>query len=173
MSLENLLSQLKDQTKAPPVESWDPDYCGEIDLVIKQDGTWFYNGTPFKRMNMVKLFASVIKREGNDYFLVTPVEKIKITVEHYPFLITQWQWQDESKSSMVVSTNLDDTFVLGATHPLEIDHDENLIVTVRRNLQAIVHRNVYYQWVEEAQVNDDESALVLSSDNITFTLGQL
>ncbi|QOL26177.1 DUF1285 domain-containing protein [Thalassotalea sp. LPB0316] len=173
MSLENLLNQLKNQQSLPPVESWDPDYCGEIDLVIKSDGAWFYQGTPFKRMNMVKLFASVIKKEADEYFLVTPVEKIKIKVELYPFLITQWSWQDESKSQMLLSTNLDDTFILGQEHPLTIDHDGNLVVNVRRNLQALVHRNVYYQWVEEAQVSDDEKSLVLHSDDQTFVLGDL
>ena len=173
MSLDSLLAQLASQSSMPPVEQWDPDYCGEIDLVIKRDGTWFYQGTPFKRMNMVKLFASVIKKEEHDYFLVTPVEKIKIRVEQYPFVITQWQWQDDSQQDMVLSTNLDDTFLLDAEHPLTVDKDANLTVTVRRNLQAIVHRNVYYQWIEEAKTSEDNTSLVIHSNGLPFVLGQL
>lgn len=173
MSLESLISQLKNQSSMPPVESWNPDYCGEIDLVIKHDGTWFYQGTPFKRLNMVKLFASVIKKENDEYFLVTPVEKIKITVEQYPFVISQWQWEDEKQSRIVVSTNLDDTFYLDEDHPLTTDNQGNLVVTVRRNLQAIVHRNVYYQWIEEGQENEDGTALCLKSADQTFVLGNL
>ena len=173
MSLDSLLAQLSSQSSMPPVEEWDPDYCGEIDLIIKKDGTWFYQGTPFKRMNMVKLFASVIKKEEQDYFLVTPVEKIKINVEHYPFVITQWQWRDENQNDMVLSTNLGDTFLLDAEHPLTIDNDDNLIVTVRRNLHAIVHRNVYYQWIEEAKTSQDKTSLVIHSNGQSFVLGQL
>ena len=175
MSLDKLSEQLNStpSKKMPPVELWDPPYCGEIDLVIKADGSWFYNGTIFKRIALVKLFASVLKREYNEYFLVTPVEKVKITVEDAPFLLTQWHWLDDSKTTMVASTNLDDNLEINSEHPVVINANDELYVTVRRNLPAKVHRNVYYQWVNIAQEQPTANGteLVISSAGYTFSLG--
>ena len=96
MSLEAISAQIKAQgDKTPPVELWDPEYCGEMDLQIKANGDWFYAGTTFKRPALVKLLSSVLKKEQDEYFLVTPVEKIKITVDDVPFVLTQWRWQDD------------------------------------------------------------------------------
>ncbi|GAA6204873.1 MULTISPECIES: DUF1285 domain-containing protein [Thalassotalea] len=177
MSLDKLSEQLKSNAtqKMPPVELWDPPYCGEIDLQIKADGQWFHNGTAFKRMSLVKLFASVLKKEADEYFLVTPVEKVKITVEDAPLLITQWIWLDDEQTVMQLTTNLDDTFILSKEHPLTISDDGGLYVTVRRNLMAKVHRNVYYQWVNFAQEVDQENevALAITSDSEQFILGYL
>jgi len=173
--LEKLTQQLSssEKQKLPPVELWDPPYCGEIDLCIKADGSWYYNGTIFKRQSLVKLFASVLKKEGEDYFLVTPVEKVKITVEDAPFVLTQWQWLDNDRSLMQVKTNLDDEFILDNDHPVLIDENDNIYVIVRRNLLAKVHRNVYYQWVDLAKLRntDKGTELVFSSAEETFCLG--
>ncbi|MGB1263837.1 MAG: DUF1285 domain-containing protein [Cognaticolwellia sp.] len=180
MSLEKISAQISasqsgDGKKMPPVELWDPPFCGDIEIEIKADGSWFYNGTIFKRLPLVKLFASVLKKEADKYFLVTPVEKVGIKVEDAPFVLTQWHWLDEQKTQMQVSTNLDDSFVLSAEHPLELSADGGLYVTVRRNLQAKVHRNVYYQWVDLAQEQPSSSGteLVFFSAEQKFTLGQL
>jgi hypothetical protein len=191
MSLENLSAQLgndlsgtdgKKKKALPPVELWDPPYCGEIDLQIKADGSWFYNGSVFKRLSLVQLFASVLKRELNentdDYFLVTPVEKVKISVEDVPFVLTQWQWLDDSGSNqpvMQVTTSLGDEFILDRQHPLTISDNGSLYVTVRRNLLAKVHRNVYYQWVDLAkEVKTEEgTALMFFSAEQGFILGLL
>lgn len=175
MSLEKISQQISSSNnhQGPPVELWDPPYCGEIDLVIKADGSWFYNGTIFKRQSLVKLFASVLKKEQQDYYLVTPVEKVKITVEDAPFLLTKWHWQDDNRTSMKVATNLGDEFVLDSTHPLTISDDQGLYVVVRRNLVAKVHRNVYYQWADIAIEKKiaDKSALIFTSNNQEFVLG--
>ena len=180
MSLNKISAQISDvqhgdTKKMPPVELWDPPFCGDIDLEIKSDGSWFYNGTIFKRLSLVKLFASVLKKEGEKYFLVTPVEKVGIVVEDAPFLITQWQWLDEQKTQMQVTSNLDDSFILNAEHPLEITDDGGLYVTVRRNLPAKVHRNVYYQWVDlsHEEKTEDGTALVFFSAEHRFILGKL
>lgn len=180
MSLENLSSQLSKSSnnqsaKVPPVELWDPPFCGDIDLQIKADGTWFYNGTPFKRMALVKLFASVLKKENDDYFLVTPVEKVGITVEDQPFILTQWHWADDSKKVMVVRTNLDDEFELNADHSLSVTDDGALNIRVRRNLVAKVHRNVYYQWVDIARevTQNGYLELVIQSGDYVMSLGRL
>lgn len=180
MSLDKISQQLgvlshDNKSKIPPVELWDPPYCGEIDIVIKADGSWFYNGTIIKRLPLVKLFASVLKKEGDYYFLVTPVEKVKITVEEAPFVLTQWEWQDLKQTNMVVSTSVDDEFILDKEHPLIIDNVGNMLVTVRRDLAAKVHRNVYYQWVELAKEVETEKGteMMFSSADTNFSLGLL
>ena len=174
MSLEKISAQIKAQgKKIPPVELWDPDYCGEMDLQIKANGDWYYTGTIFKRPALVKLLSSVLKKEANDYFLVTPVEKIKISVEDAPFVLTQWHWQDEKKTTMIVSNNVGDEFNVDETHPITENADGKLYITVRRNLLAKVHRNVYYQWIDLAQeeVTEKGTELVFYSDKNRFCLG--
>jgi len=176
MSLEKISEQLKlSGAKIPPVEQWDPDYCGEIDLHIKANGDWFYAGTIFKRPALVKLLASVIKKEADDYFLVTPVEKIKISVEDAPFVLTQWHWQDEQQTTMVVSNNVGDEFILDAEHPVSQNSAGELYVTVRRNLCAKVHRNVYYQWVDLASTKQTSlgTEVMFTSAGYSVSLGIL
>ncbi len=180
MSLDKISAQISNskgtnENKLPPIELWNPPFCGDIDLQIKADGSWFYNGTVFKRLSLVKLFASVLKKEDESYFLVTPVEKVGIVVEDAPFLITQWQWLDAEQSCMQVTTNLDDEFILDANHPLSLDKAGNLYITVRRNLTAKVHRNVYYQWVDLAkeESNENGTELFFCSAEQRFVLGAL
>jgi hypothetical protein len=182
MSLDKLSAQLTSSNKSlPPVESWNPPYCGEIDIHIKANGDWFYAGTIFKRLPLVKMFASVLIKEvtkiGSEYieayFLVTPVEKVKIKVDDAPFMLTQWCWLDENKTNMQVSTNLGDEFILNAEHPLMVNENGDLYVTVRRNLLAKVHRNVYYQWAEIAKEKQTKNGteLVFESGEHQFSLG--
>jgi len=178
MSLDKISAQLSGSTKSlPPVESWNPPYCGEIDIHIKANGDWFHEGSAFKRLPLVKMFASVLIKEVNneldEYFLVTPVEKVKIQVDDAPFVLTQWHWLDEKETVMRVSTNLEDEFILDEEHPLIVNEKGDLYVMVRRNLLAKVHRNVYYQWADIAQdqqtINGTE--LVFSSAGCQFVLG--
>jgi len=181
MSLENISTQLNKQKKdkqgkslgLPPVDQWNPPYCGEINLQIKSNGDWFYEGTIFKRLALVKLLASVLKLESDEFFLVTPVEKIKITVDDAPFVLTQWHWQDEGQTTMVVANNVGDEFILDANHPITINKSGELYVTVRRNLLAKVHRNIYYQWIDLATEFSTEKGteLIFTSANCQFSLG--
>ena len=174
MSLTTISAQIKAHgKKIPPVELWDPEYCGEMDLQIKANGDWYYTGSIFKRPALVKLLSSVLKKEANDYFLVTPVEKIKISVEDAPFVLTQWLWQDETKTIMRVSNNVGDEFSLDETHPITLNAKGELYVTVRRNLLAKVHRNVYYQWIDLATEVKTENGteLMFVSANCQFSLG--
>lgn len=185
MSLEKISAQLTSLTseqgqKIPPVERWNPPYCGEMDLVIKADGSWFYHGTVFKRLPLVKLLASVLicevnEKAADEYFLVTPVEKIKISVEDAPLILTQWQWHNDQANTMVVATNLDDEFLLTKDHPMTVAADGCLYVTVRRNLLAKVHRNVYYQWIDLAKEHKTAQGvdLVFKSAGEQFSLGRI
>lgn len=180
-SLTQLSAHFDIKSKSlPPVEQWNPPYCGEIDLQIKANGDWYYGGSIFKRLSLVKMFASVLIREisvdkGDEYFLVTPVEKVKINVEEQPFVLTQWQWIDEKKTIMQVSTNLDDEFILNDQHTLTLDDKDNLIVNVRRNLFAKVHRNVYYQWADLAKekVTNSGTEMIFVSAGKEFSLGHV
>ena len=177
MSLEKISQQLANsESKLPPVELWDPPYCGEMDMVIKADGRWFHEGLEIKRLKLVRLFSTVLKKEGDSYFLVTPVEKIKITVENKPFCITNWHWiTDESPTVMQLTTNLGDSILLDEDHPLTLNADGELSVIVRRNLPASIHRNVFYQWAEIAELKtskDQKSQqLVITSAGLNHVLG--
>jgi hypothetical protein len=147
MSLNKVVAQLsKLHDKLPPVELWDPPYCGQMDMVIKANGDWFYQGGKIDRIRLVKLFASVLKKEKDQYYLVTPVEKIKILVENTPFIITNWQWIDNCETpTMQLTTNLDDIIILDEINSLLLKENSELNLMVRRNLPATIHRNVFYQ----------------------------
>src|SRR5690554_5157122 len=150
MKLDQLLASLE-QRKQAPTEHWNPPYCGEIPLHIDAEGQWHYQNSPIKRMPLVRLFASVLVHEGSDYFLVTPAEKVKISVEDAPFIIVTWQQlKDVSPSLIQLTTNLDEQFALSQQHPLTI-RDGKLYVDCGRGMAAKVHRNVVYQWADIAK----------------------
>ena len=138
----------------PPVHLWDPAYCGEIDIRIAADGTWFYLGTPIRRPALVKLFASILKREGERYFLVTPVEKCGIVVDDAPFMAVELQVDDrEAGRQLCLRTNVDDWVACGARHPLRFEPETATgglkpYVHIRRNLWAKVTRAVFYDLVD-------------------------
>jgi hypothetical protein len=144
----------------PPVHLWDPPYCGEIDMRIASDGTWFYQKTPIGRPALVRLFASVLKREGNRYFLVTPVEKCGITVEDAPFLATQLHVDGEGAGRILCfSTNVGDDVPCGADHPLRFEPEIGTgglkpYLHVRRDLWAKVTRALFYDLVELGEERD-------------------
>ena len=177
MDLTQLQSQLAtQQNKVPPVEKWNPEFCGDIDIQIKHDGSWFYMGTPIGRKPLVKLFSGVLKKEQETYYLVTPVEKVGIQVEDVPFVITQWQKQDQL---LIFTTQTDDSVVVSESNPVKLMRDKKTdallpYVNIRRNLWARLHQNVYYQLIEIAQTVafDGGHRLELSSGEYSFDLGQ-
>ena len=161
----------------PPVDKWNPDFCGDIDIQIKHDGTWFYMGTPIGRKALVKLFASVLKREDDDYFLVTPAEKVGIQVEDSPFIITQWQ-KESGKLALTTNTGFD--LVVSSENPIHIFIDKKTgaylpYALVRKNLWGRLHQNVFYQLAElgEEREIDGKCHLMLNSGDYRFTLGEL
>jgi hypothetical protein len=170
--------QITSQNAAlPPVDKWNPDFCGDIDIQIKHDGSWFYMGTPIGRKPLVKLFASVLKREDEHYFLVTPVEKVGIQVEDVPFIITQWQNED---NKLVLTTSTGHDLIVSSENPVQIFADKKTgallpYALVRRNLWARLHQNVFYQLAElgEEQALDGKRHLMLDSGDYHFSLGEL
>jgi hypothetical protein len=152
----------------PPVHLWNPPYCGEIDMRIAADGTWFYQKTPIGRAALVKLFASVLKREGDRYFLVTPVEKCGITVDEAPFLAVELEVGEadataESAGGRLLRfrTNVDDWVTAGRDHPLRFEPETATgglkpFLHVRRDLWAKVTRALFYDLVELGEERDVE-----------------
>lgn len=163
----------------PPVEKWNPEHCGEIDIVIKRDGTWFHEGTPIGRARLVRLFSTVLRREGDDYFLVTPVEKMQITVEDAPFVAVLMRREGEGKSQkLVFTTNVGDEVAAGPDHPIDFRKapetgDGAPYVEVRAGLEARVARSVFYELVElgETREIDGEETFGVASDGVFFSFG--
>ncbi|WP_088329321.1 DUF1285 domain-containing protein [Lacimicrobium sp. SS2-24] len=178
MKLEDLQAQLAAQAqKSAPVEDWNPPFCGELDMVIRHNGQWDYMGTPIGREALVRLFASVLKKEQDRYYLVTPVEKVAITVEDVPFIITNWQRKEEK---LVFTSNLGDQFIVGKEHPVVLETDKvtgDLLpyALVRRNLFGRLHQNLFYQLVDQGrpQRQGNEDHLMIKSGDYQFSLGVL
>ncbi|KFG67540.1 DUF1285 domain-containing protein [Microvirga sp. BSC39] len=131
----------------PPVERWNPAYCGELDMRIAADGTWHYMGSPINRPALVKLFATVLRKDPERYVLVTPVERVGITVEDAPFLAVEMAVEGEGESRQIAfRTNVDDLVQVGPDHPLRFEQDANggikPYVKVRGELWALVTRSL-------------------------------
>ena len=152
-----------------PVHLWDPPYCGEMDLEILPDGRWMHEGSPIGRPEMVRLFASVLKREGDRFFLVTPVEKLGIRVADAPFLAVD---AEIAQDAITFTTNLGDTVVAGPDNPIRVEQRDGAprpYVHVRGGLDALIDRKTFYRLVEAARPGDD-GRLVLRSSGATFLL---
>lgn len=138
----------------PPVHLWNPPYCGDLDIRIARDGRWWYLGTPIGREELVKLFASVLKLEDGKHYLVTPVEKIGITVDDAPFVAVDFTATGEGRDQTIAfRTNVGDETVAGEANPIRVATDPETgepapYVHVRRGLEALIDRKSYYRLVE-------------------------
>jgi hypothetical protein len=144
----------------PPVETWNPPFCGDIEMKVAADGTWFYQKTPIGRPALVKLFASILKREDDSYFLVTPVEKVGIVVEDAPFLAVEMTVDRATPDQALrFRTNVDDIVDAGPGHALRFEPETDTgglrpYLHVRRNLWAKVTRALFYDLVELGEERD-------------------
>ncbi len=165
----------------PPVHLWEPEHCNELDIVIKRDGTWFYENSPIGRERLVRLFSTVLRKDkdGRTY-LVTPVEKVGITVEDAPFVAVEMNAEgDGDKQVLTFRTNVGDTVEAGPETPLRFDFEGNEsnggeqlkpYVLVRGRLEALLARSVMYELVEhgeEIEV-DGETMFALRSNGAVF-----
>ena len=138
----------------PPVHLWNPPFCGDLDLRIARDGTWFYLGTPIGRPELVRLFSTILRKDGNDYFLVTPVEKVGIIVDDAPFVAVDFEIEESGEHQrLVFETNVGDFVVAGFDHPIRVDRDAETgepspYVLIRANLEALIDRKSFYRLVE-------------------------
>jgi len=138
----------------PPVHLWNPPFCGDLDIRIAKDGSWSYLGSPINRFELVKLFSSILKKEDGKYYLVTPVEKVGITVEDAPFIAVDFEISGEGKAQMIrFVTQVEDEVVADIDHPVRVSHDAdtgepNPYVLVRSGLEARIDRKSFYRLVD-------------------------
>lgn len=178
--LGRLLAEASQNPKrgAPPLEKWNPAYCGEMDLRIDAAGEWFHEGTRMTRQSLVDLFATVLWREDQRYFLKTPVEKIGITVEDVPLLVVSMDQvtDDDGLTWLYCQTKTGDTVRIDAEHPIEIrdyQGEQRPYVRIRRNLDALIHRNAFYHLLELGQWSEDGMQVQLGSGSHVFCLNAL
>ncbi len=152
---EGLMSQVRTASRKgpPPVHLWNPDFCGDIDIRIARDGTWFYLGTPIGRAPLVKLFSSILRREGDAYFLVTPVEKVGIKVDDAPLLAVDFTATGSGRDQILhFVTRTEDEVDADADHQLSFrigpDGEPSPYIHVRAGLNALIDRKSFYRLVE-------------------------
>jgi uncharacterized protein len=154
----------------PPVHLWNPTYRGEIDIVIRRDGSWWHEGAPITRAALVRLFSTILRRDPDGYWLVTPVEMLKIRVEDAPFLAGRL---DAAPDALSFTTNVGDTVEAGPDHPIRVetaaDGEPRPYVHVRGGLEALITRPVFYELVEMAETRD--ATLGVISRGAWFPLG--
>ena len=147
-----------------PVHLWNPPFCGDLDMEIRRDGTWFYLGTPIGRPALVRLFSSILKREGDAYFLVTPAEKVGIRVEDAPFVAVDVEAEGEGRERrLTFRTQVDDEVTAGPDHPIRVVRDPATgepapYVLVRANLEALIDRKTFYRLVDLGTHEEHEGA---------------
>jgi hypothetical protein len=183
-SLDHLTAAARDAAAAsasgkglPPVHLWNPPFCGDLDMRIASDGTWFYLGTPIGRPALVRLFSTILKREDGKHFLVTPVEKVGIRVDDAPFLAVEMaKDQDERGRLLRFRTNVDDWVACDAEHRLRFETaaDGGLMpyLHVRADLWAKVTRALYYDLVDigEERVVDGRALFGIVSGGEFFAM---
>ncbi len=178
------LRKIKSRGPAP-VHLWDPPFCGDMDMVIARDGTWVHEGQPIRRPAMVKLFASVLKLEDDgDYYLVTPVEKVRIQVQDCPFVALEMEVEGEGEGrqqNLTFTTNAGEVVTAGAEHPIRIGvnpetAEPHPVVHVRSGLNALINRAVFYRLVDLMEPRKTQSGQLLTgiySDGEFFTFDAL
>ncbi|WP_267434536.1 DUF1285 domain-containing protein [Sphingomonas sp. GM_Shp_1] len=173
LSLAEIVQAMEAQ-KLPPVSQWNPSHCGDSEMRIARDGTWFHQGSPITRPAMVRLFSTILRREPDGrHVLVTPVEKLDIAVEDAPFVAVTVKAEGEGRDGrLVFQLNTGDLVAAGPAHPLRVVQGEDgprPYLLVRDGLEALIARPVYYELAERALVGDDQVPGVWS-DGVFFPL---
>ncbi len=159
----------------PPVHLWNPEFCGDIDMRIRRDGSWDYMGSPISRPAMVKLFSTILRHDDDGkYYLVTPVEKVGIRVDDAPFVAVELQKEGDGRDQILhFRTNVDDVVTLDKDHPLRIQFADNgepsPYILVRDRLEALISRAVYYELAGMVEEMDDQYGVWSAGD--FFPLG--
>jgi hypothetical protein len=162
----------------PPVEEWNPAYCGELDLVIRRDGLWIHEGTPIGRAPLVRLFSTVLRKEGDRHYLVTPAEKLGIKVEDAPFLAVLMRVEDRGPAqSLIFTTNVGDEVTAGPGHAIEYRASADgraPYIHVRAGLEAKIARSVFYDLVALGETRDigGEKLFGVASSRIFYPFGR-
>ncbi len=173
-------SQLREAAagrKLPPVEKWHPAHCGEIDIRIARDGTWFHMGTPIGRKELVRLFSTILRKDPDGFHLVTPAEKMKIRVEDAPFMAVLLDVEGEGCEQVLrFTTNVGDETVAGSENTIRVETDALTeqpapYVHVRNGLEARIARSAFYQLADLA-VPGEQGILGVWSRGVFFPLGR-
>ncbi|PBN42485.1 DUF1285 domain-containing protein [Sphingobium sp. D43FB] len=149
------IARLADEKRLPPVEQWNPAHCGDSEMRIARDGTWFHQGSPIGREAMVRLFSTILRREPDgSYVLVTPVEKLDIVVEDAPFVAVELKSEGEGRDrALAFRLNTGDLIAAGPDHELvvrETADGPHPYLHVRSGLEALINRSVYYEMMNMA-----------------------
>lgn len=176
--LAESLKPIQKQKGLPPVHEWNPDFCGDIDMEIQRDGRWFYMGSPIGRESMVRLFSTILRHDDDGcFYLVTPVEKVRIRVADAPFVVIAVEKEEDG---LVFTTNVGDKVRLDSDHPLWVKEDDQTgepspYIRVRDRLDALIHRNVFYQLVDmaEEKKRDTTLELVIFSSGQEYSIGSV
>jgi hypothetical protein len=161
------IARLAADRKLPPIERWNPTHCGDSDMRIARDGTWYHQGAPIGREAMVRLFSTILRREGDgSYVLVTPVEKLDIAVEDAPFVAVEMKATGSGRAqSLAFRLNTGDLVTAGPHHPLRFAASEDgprPYLSVRGGMEALLARPVYYELADLALAGDDSPAGIWS-----------
>lgn len=177
---ESFLKAAGSGLKTPPLQSWNPPCSGAIDIRIAADGTWYHEGRPIRRAALVRLFASILRREDDGrYYLVSPVEKLSIEVDDCPFVAVLLHANGAGvKASLCFELNTGELITAGPKHRLWVEERESgpyPRLAVRDGLDALISRNVFYQLANLAlsRQHGNAAALVVWSDGVEFELGAL
>ena len=169
--LFDTLMQLQQNKRLPPLHLWQPERSGEIDIRIDREGRWYHEGTRIERQPLVDLFATILRLEANGYYLVTPVEKMKILVEEVPFIAVDLDVRGSGEDKQLLfSTNVGDYIIAGKEHPIHM-RAERPFILVRDGLEARIQRSVFYRLVDEGEAQGND--LSVYSDGQGFNLGSL
>ena len=172
-AIDELLAVAKDRS-LPPVERWNPQRVGEIDIRIASNGDWYHEGALIKRIAIAKLFATILRLEDGQHYLVTPAEKLRIQVDDAPFVAIDMDADGKGSSQrLLFTTNCDDLVLAGADHPITVTVNNGAprpYVEVRSGLQALIARSVFYRLVALAEV-EPSSQMSVWSDAQRFVLG--
>ena len=177
MDFSDLLQSVNSiEEQYPPVHLWNPDLCEGVEMKIDREGNWFYQNSIIGRDKLKILFSRILKLEEGKYFLVTPVEKVPVTVDLAPYMIVDYEVDSDYKN-IILKTNLDLSIPLDNEHRLELKNigDEHIpFVHVRNNIEGFISRSVYYSLIEIALKQDNGSSdqLTLRSFDCDFNLGQ-
>lgn len=158
--IANAVRVAKKTKGLPPVHLWNPPFCGDLDMRIARDGTWFYLGTPIGRPELVRLFSTILRKDDDKYFLVTPVELVGITVDDAPFVAVDFEITNPGDDQVLTFvTNVGDKAAAGPDLPIRIERDPDTgepspYVLIRSNLEALIDRKSFYRLVDLGTHND-------------------
>jgi hypothetical protein len=178
--LEQILADIKaSETSIAARRDWNPSHQGEIDIRIAADGSWYHQGRRFQRDSLVKLFAGILRREQDDYFLVTPAEKLRIEVEDAPFVATLVeQIEDKGQQALVFTTNIGERVVVDSDHPIRVEIDTKSgeprpYVHLHDGLEALISRHAFFDLANlaEERERDGSRYLCVTSLDQSFELG--